>query len=96
METIKLWRYFGRTSGSANIYEIYRIPDNGIPFINQDPSKHPERLRRDGSWKYDSKDNAIWNELMTGDFNQVADEISEEEVKRLFDLWTKTKWLGRE
>jgi hypothetical protein len=88
------WRFFGRNSGGDEIYEIYRIPANGKPFHKQHPSE-VERLKRDGSWKFDPTDKAIWAEMLKGDFSETADEISEEKVGQLFSIWSKGNWPGR-
>jgi hypothetical protein len=89
----KVWRYFSRNDGFTT-YGIYRIPANGLPFIQQ-RHEDVERLERDGTWIYDPADNTLWHGSMNGEFSETDDEISEEEVRRLFDEWSKTKWPGR-
>lgn len=90
------WRYFGR-GGKTDPFEIYRVPENGRPIGEQDRSKYPQRLRREGNWKHDpSEDNILWYEKLAGDFSWTEDEISEANVMRFFEQWSKTKWPGRD
>jgi hypothetical protein len=88
------WTYYGRTSGNADVYEIYRAPDNGMPFWKQKFSE-VERLCSDGSWKPDPNKDAIWRELLNGEFDPLNDLLTEAEVDRLRKFWAKTKWPGR-
>jgi len=89
------WRYFGRTGGFGSPFEIYRIPANGKRFSEQ-LKADVERLRRDGSWTYDPKDiDGIWRELFLGGFSESQDELSEEDVKTLFQVWSTGRWPGR-
>lgn len=56
-----------------------------------------ERLCRDGTWAYDPKArDGIWRELFWGGFNESQDELSEEEVGRLFQEWSTIGWPSRE
>ena len=89
----KAWRYLSRDDG-FDTYEIYRIPANGLPFLKQQ-AKDVERLRRDGTWTFDPSDRALWLGSLNGEFSERDDEISEDEVRRLIELWSKTKWPGR-
>ena len=88
------WRFFGRTSGSGEIYEIYRIPADGKPF-HEHLQSGVERLSKSGCWLYDPKDKAIWLELMKGNFVEAQDEMTKEEVAYCFEIWSKGRWPGR-
>ncbi|WP_047192988.1 hypothetical protein [Caldimonas brevitalea] len=89
------WRYFGRTSGMADIYEIFRCPADkkklgltDIPLM--------ERLRSDGTWFQDPTDRALMDEMFSGWFSE-SDEISPEKARELFERWkTIDDWPGRE
>jgi hypothetical protein len=88
------WKYFGRSGATGNVFEIYRIPANDKPFHAQSPEE-VTRLKPNGDWAYDPNDNAILAELLKGDFNEVDDELTTEEVNRLYHLWITTQWPGR-
>jgi len=89
------WRYFGRGVGGLGVFEIYRIPNNGLSFAEQDRRKFPERLMPDGRWKCFKNDRTLWNERLVGDFNERTDEITPDVVQELFALWKQTEWPGR-
>lgn len=95
-ELKETWVYFGRTSGGGEVYEVYRIPNNGKPFIEQDREKYPERMCRDGLWRVFPDDSALWNEHFTGDFSESIDTLSEQAVKQILDKWSKSEWPGRD
>ena len=89
---MKKWRYFGRTGGFGKPFAIYRIPANGKRFAEQSGSA-VERLHRDGTWAYDPKArDGIWRELFLGGFSEALDELSDDEVERLFQEWSTGKW----
>jgi len=88
------WRYFGRTSGTGSIYEIYRIPNNGRRLEHQ-PRNQVCRLLENGNWINDPEDVGIWNERLTGDFCENSDEISLDQVEQLYRTWKQGKWPGR-
>src|SRR5690242_708211 len=81
------WRYSGRTGGFGSPFAIYRIPGNGKRFSEQLETA-VQRLHRDGTWSYDPKArDGIWRELFLGGFSEELDELSEEQVKSLFQQW---------
>ena len=89
---MKKWRYFGRTAGGLKPFEIYRIPANG-KRVSEQSEFDVERLHRDGTWAYNPKArDGILREIWTGDFSEELDEITEDEVERLFQEWSTGKW----
>jgi len=89
------WRYLARNSGRGFIFELYRFPSVGKPFHDPEVRGNVQRLKKDGSWVHDPNDRGIWNEWLKGDFNE-DDEISESKAMELMELWSKTKWPGRD
>ena len=88
------WRYFGRTGGFGEPFEIYRIPANQKQFAEQS-RLDVQRLRRDGRWEYDPNDEGIWREVFLGGLSEHDDELSEDEVNQLFQKWLSEGWPGR-
>ena len=89
------WRYFGRTSGSGVIHELYRCPANGMAFLDQ-PAGAIQRLRKNGTWASDPiGEQAVANERVTGWFNEETDELKEQEALQLIDNWKRESWPGR-
>jgi hypothetical protein len=86
------WKYYGRTSG-VKVYEIYRAPDNGKEISEQAPHL-VERLHANGLWSSDPNDNGIWNEMLSGWFDD-GDAMSESEMKRYLEAWQRDGWPGR-
>src|SRR5678815_5169712 len=90
------WRYFGRTGGTGEVYELYRCPANGVALFDQ-PGGAIHRLRKNGSWTSDPiGERAIANEEATGYFDEKSDELTEEQALHLFEEWRKHKWPGRD
>lgn len=89
------WRYFGRTAGGPEVFEIFRFPDNGQDLDHQDWAAYPEWLQPDGSWVFYPDDVTICNERVTGDFDESIDEISREKVSEFYTFWSSTNWPGR-
>ena len=89
------WRYFGRTAGGPEIFEVYRIPANGIPLDEQDLSLYPERLQREGTWLCDLNEFSILHEQMNGNFDEIIDEIDSQMVEKLYAQWVSSEWPGR-
>jgi hypothetical protein len=87
------WRYFGRRSGLAEVFEIYRSDVTGRRIGLQDVL-NMERLREDGSWQRDTTDRALYNEMLSGWFDD-DDELGEDEVNRLLQQWKSRSWPGR-
>jgi hypothetical protein len=87
-----VWKYYGRTSG-VKVYEIYRAPENGKKIADQD-ARVVERLHANGSWSSDPEDKGIWNEMLSGWFDD-ADEMPEQEMNRYLAIWRKEGWPGR-
>jgi len=88
------WRYFAQDDGFEP-YATYRVPDDGISLAKHYGSPDVQRLHSDGSWRHNPLDKQPWSGMMTGEFSEVSDEISEEEVTRLYAKWKSTKWPGR-
>ena len=86
------WKYYGRTSG-VKVYEIYRAPDNGKRIGQQDPQQ-VARLCSDGAWRSDPNDKGIWNEMLSGWFDD-GDEMSEDKMKEFVERWQRDGWPGR-
>lgn len=87
------FRYFGRR-GTAQIYEIYRLPAS-VQGLSLDDTLKLERLRKDGSWIHNPKDDGVWREMASGWFDG-DDEITAEDAAALVEHWRKTRWPGRE
>jgi hypothetical protein len=92
---VNSWKYFGRTAGGPNIFEICRFPNTGVDLDNQDWTRYPEWLQPDGQWKFYPNDNTICNEQITGYFDEHIDELQKEEVDKLHSMWLAGKWPGR-
>jgi hypothetical protein len=90
------WRYFGRTAGGPEIFEILRFPKNGLDLDHQDWAMYPEWLQPDGSWEFYPCDITICNERLMGDFCEDIDEITKEKVEELYARWILGHWPGRQ
>jgi hypothetical protein len=87
------WRYFGRTAGLSKVFEIYRTDTTNRPIGFQDALRM-ERLRPDGSWRTDPSDRALYNEMLSGWFDD-NDELSDDQVNQLREEWRVQGWPGR-
>ncbi len=90
------WRYFGRDSRvGRGIIEIYRCPDNGSPLTKQ-RLEDIHLLLKDGTWRTNMR-NVLIDELLKGWFDEVDDEISEQEALSNYRAWlTSGQWPGRD
>ena len=89
------WKYYGRTGGGRDPFEICRFPDNGQVLDDQDHTHYPEWLQPDGTWVFFPNDISIFNERANGNFDEEIDELAFEQVKDFFTSWTREGWPGR-
>ncbi len=89
------WKYYGRTAGGPNVFEVFRFPDNGLGLDDQDWCSYPEWLQPDGSWACYADDTTISDERANGNFDEYIDEISKEQVETYLAAWSAEGWPGR-
>jgi hypothetical protein len=88
-----MWRYFGRSSGGAKVFEIYRWPANGLRLDKQ-KIEDVQLLRKDGTWAENFRE-TLMRELFDGWFDEETDEMSAEQVNALFEKWQQSGWPGK-
>jgi len=87
------WRYFGRDSNGATVFEIYRCPANG-KNIEFQRHEDVQLLLQDGSWRPNMQ-RVLTDEIYVGKFDETIDEISEEKAMEYYQTWLAGEWPGR-
>lgn len=83
------WQYFP-FKPMVEAVAIYRRPYNDEKLSGND-TLAMERLCSDGSWVRDPEDKRMFDQMRSG-WLDYQDEISEEEVARLFAKWQREGW----
>jgi hypothetical protein len=89
------WRYFGLSSDTSKIFEIYRCPANGKRVEHQKLQDVYVVLLSDGSWRPNMK-RWLLDEILKGWFHEKEEEISEQRMQELYSTWRAGTWPGRD
>lgn len=79
------WRYFGRTAGSSDVFEVYRFPGNGKP-LHQQNDDDVYRISPGHGWERVGR-SILMGDLVAGWFSERKDEISEADALALIQRW---------
>jgi hypothetical protein len=82
-DTSMVWRYFALYPGTNRLQGLYRCPDNGKKLFEQNLAD-VEIYRGDGGWQGGQRQRLL-HEVQRGWFDEIQDEISEEQAILLMD-----------
>lgn len=80
----KIYKYYERTSGVA-VWELYRCPANDLPLFEQ-PLSEIQKASQHQSWMSVKNINGLWEENLTGWFDE-SNEINAEEAEAVLLSW---------
>lgn len=84
--------YYILDDGEGRPLELYRAQSGG-KLLSESGL---ERIKADGSWSSADKDiNELINRWLIGDFDPVADGVSEREALKILADWKEKGWPGR-
>jgi hypothetical protein len=78
------YKYYARTSG-VEPWEVYRCPANELPLLQQSISEI-QKANRNHSWKEVDSIQGLWEESLTGWFDE-NDAITLEKAKSILVNW---------